>query len=94
MPVADLPEPKVFRRSAARRWLVESFYHGAFSSCALARALAGGGGISRKRGSAKNGGDWWEELTQTWREASVRRITLDPISGLVAQDVRILMIKT
>ena len=50
----------------------------------------GAAGISRTRASAGSGAPRVvEELQKRGIEASVRRLTLDPFRGLIAQDVRI-----
>jgi len=91
MPVADLPElesiPQERGPSLARRVFVTTVR---FLAVLSLGALAGGGWYLAKKGF----GQKWrglvvEELRKHGVEASVRRITLDPFRGLVAQDVRI-----
>jgi len=91
MPIAELPKvahiPQPRRRSLVRRILVSTIR---FLAVLLLGALAGGGWYLAKKGF----GQKWrglvvEELRKHGVEASVRRITLDPFRGLVAQDVRI-----
>ena len=91
MPVADLPElesiPQERAPSLGRRVFVTTMR---FLAVLSLGALAGGGWYLAKKGF----GQKWrglvvEELRKHGVEASVRRITLDPFRGLVAQDVRI-----
>jgi AsmA-like C-terminal region len=75
------------RRSFARRLLISI---ARFLLVALISALLGGGWYLAKKGFGRQ----WrtlvvEELRKHGVEASVRRLTLDPFRGLVAQDVRI-----
>src|SRR5436309_15265441 len=74
-------------RTFARRFLVST---GRFLVVLALGAMAGGGWYLAKKGFGRK----WrglvvEELHKRGVEASVRRLTLDPFRGLVAQDVRI-----
>ncbi|PZR78561.1 MAG: hypothetical protein DLM52_02770, partial [Chthoniobacterales bacterium] len=75
------------RRSLRRRILISAMR---FLVVLALGALAGGGWYLAKRGFGRS----WralvvEELHKRGVEASVRRLTLDPFRGLIAQDVRI-----
>src|SRR5690349_1224086 len=88
----DLPEKTLISdthrtRSWARRFFVTTLR---FLVVVTLGAMAGGGWYLAKKGFGRK----WrglvvEELHKHGVEASVRRLTLDPFRGLVAQDVRI-----
>jgi hypothetical protein len=91
MPVAELPEvgsvSQARRRSLRRRAFATIVR---FLLVLALGALAGGGWYLARRGFGRQ----WralvvDELRKHGVEASVRRLTLDPFRGLVAQDVRI-----
>jgi AsmA-like C-terminal region len=91
MPVAELPEitsaAEASKPSLRRRIFISAVR---FLFVLALGALAGGGWYLAKRGFGRS----WralvvEELHKHGVEASVRRLTLDPFHGLVAQDVRI-----
>src|SRR5215471_8007895 len=74
-------------RPLARRFLISAVR---FLAVLALGAMAGGGWYLAKKGFGRK----WrglvvEELHRHGVEASVRRLTLDPLRGLVAQDVRI-----
>src|SRR5436305_4929161 len=74
-------------RTLARRFLVTT---ARFLVVLILVAMAGGGWyLARKGFGRKWRGVVVEELHKHGVEASVRRLTLDPFRGLVAQDVRI-----
>ena len=74
-------------RTFARRFLVTA---ARFLVVLILGAMAGGGWyLARKGFGRKWRGLVVEELHKHGVEASVRRLTLDPFRGLVAQDVRI-----
>src|SRR5437879_3669478 len=90
-PVLESPETSAPRRdrqsTVARRLGVSALR---LLVIALISSLIGGGWYLAKKGF----GQQWrsrvvEELHKRGVEASVRRLTLDPFRGLVAQDVRI-----
>src|SRR5204862_2322049 len=81
--ISDINRPRSFRR----RLLVSVMR---FLAVLALGAMAGGGWYLAKKGFGRK----WrrvvvEELHKHGVEASVRRLTLDPFRGLVAQDVRI-----
>lgn len=91
MPVAELPEAVSVSQappaSLARRVFASAIR---FLLVLALGALAGGGWYLARRGFGRQ----WralvvDELRKHGVEASVRRLTLDPFRGLVAQDVRI-----
>jgi hypothetical protein len=91
MPVIDIPEVEQLsqaqRHTLARRIFVSTIR---FLTILALGAAAGGGWYMAKKGFGRQ----WralvvEELRKHGVEASVRRLTLDPFRGLVAQDVRI-----
>ncbi len=91
MPVAELPEAEAITEASAtplrRRILITALR---LLMVLGFGALAGGGWYLAERGFGRS----WralvvEELHKHGVEASVRRLTLDPFRGLVAQDVRI-----
>src|SRR5437762_13433375 len=74
-------------RTFARRFLVTA---ARFLVVLILGAMAGGGWyLARKGFGRKWRGLVVEELHKHGVEASVRRLTLDPSCGLIAQDVRI-----
>lgn len=92
MPVAEIPLAKRVRRRhphrpLSRRLLV-SFIR--LVVVLVLGALGGGGWYLAKKGFGR---EWRtrvvEELRKNGVEASVRRLTLDPFRGLIAQDVKI-----
>src|SRR5437588_991170 len=91
MPIAELPEvvriPQQRPRSLAGRVFVSV---ARFLAVLALGAMAGGGWYLAKKGFGRK----WRglvvaELHKHGVEASVRRLTIDPFRGLVAQDVRI-----
>lgn len=81
---AEAPKPP---RSFAKRLLISTIRF--FVVALIAASLAGGWYLARKGFSRQWRERVVEELRKRGVEASVRRITLDPFRGLVAQDVRI-----
>src|SRR5207244_7724204 len=78
-------------RTFARRFLVTT---ARFLAVLILGAMAGGGWyLARKGFGRKWRGLVVEELHKRGVEASIRRLTLDPFRGLVAQDVRIFSYK-
>src|SRR5919198_1160752 len=74
-------------RSWARRFFISTLR---FLAVLILGAMAGGGWYVAKKGFGRKWrGMVVEELHKHGVEASVRRLTLDPFRGLVAQDVRI-----
>src|SRR5205085_8751872 len=91
MPVIELREVTTVPKSAGRSLRRRAVNTGIRFVVVLALgALAGGSWYLAKKGFGRS----WralvvEELRKHGVEASVRRLTLDPFRGLVAQDVRI-----
>jgi AsmA-like C-terminal region len=91
MPVAELPETKEAAQaspsSLRRRALISALR---FLVVLALGALAGGGWYLAERGFGRSYRALVvEELHKHGVEASVRKLTLDPFRGLIAQDVRI-----
>lgn len=85
---APIPARPRYGRPSLRKWLAKAALR--ISVLAVLLALAWGGWYLANKGFGRQ----WrsvivEELQKRGVEASVRRLTLDPFRGLVAQDVRI-----